>query len=324
MLFSFPLHSSYFSEGYFEKILLRMYTDQRKICATYRLAVCLSHKKQFFLVPFHWLHVRSIGHILGCATWTWHENGCWLHKSPKNIPATPCGDGSTCVSGDNGITPLPPTPPPPPPPPTPLPPAGKDAVLLLPSTNHLKFHADNIGAIIHFNMQTMVPHSARHCCQTWNPSVFNPVELDTDQWLESISSFGGKYAIFVVDHFSGFAPYPTAQHNYSVAHSEWMQGKGDVVKDFVASCAKYKIRPGFYYSVHENWYANVSSFTTPDPGTVIQLNCWFAFNWDPTLRCMKYLRNFAPSSPLNPTSFYGYWGPQALKLYRLDRTAKNY
>eukprot|EP00041_Stephanoeca_diplocostata_P030856 m.943489 g.943489 ORF g.943489 m.943489 type:complete len:620 (-) comp23840_c0_seq18:430-2289(-) len=209
----------------------------------------------------------ACGDIAGCATWTWHENGCWLHKSPKDIPATACGDGSICVSGDNGVTPLPPTPSSPSPPV----PAGKDALLLLPSMNHLQFHADNIGAIIHFNMQTMVPSCDRHCCKTWDPSVFNPEELDTDQWLEAISSFGGKYAILVVDHFSGFSPYPTAQHNYSVARSNWLNGQGDVVKDFVASCAKYDVRPGFYYSVHENWYANVSSFNTSDPA----LQGWF-------------------------------------------------
>jgi len=118
----------------------------------------------------------------------------------------PCGDGIQCISGDNGKKPLPPTPPPPPPgPPSPGPPApNSNYTLLLPSHNHLQFHDDNIGAIIHFNMQTYLSVQERRCCGTHDPSLFNPTQLSTDQWVSAAASFGARYVVLVVDHFSGY------------------------------------------------------------------------------------------------------------------------
>ena len=129
--------------------------------------------------------------------------------------------------------------------------------------------ADNVGAIIHFGMQTFVPRAQR-TCGGWHhtagahASTFNPTALDTDDWVRAAASFGAKYVVLVTDHFSGFSLYPTAAHNYSVAASPWRAGAGDVVADFVASCAKYDVRPGYYYSVHENWHYGVCDFNLTD------------------------------------------------------------
>ena len=132
--------------------------------------------------------------------------------------------------------------------------------LAKPSAAHLQFYEDNLGIIIHFNMQTFVPVNERKCCNTWNQSQFNPYLLDTDVWLSTASLFGAKYIVMVCDHFSGFSTFPTKQHNYSVTHSKWKNGTGNVIKSFVKSAYKYNIRPAIYYSVHENWYYNVSNF----------------------------------------------------------------
>ena len=47
-------------------------------------------------------------------------------------------------------------------------------------------------------------------------------------------------------HEGGFALWPSHHTNYSVAHSPWRGGHGDVVADFVSSCAHHNIRPCFY------------------------------------------------------------------------------
>jgi hypothetical protein len=76
------------------------------------------------------------------------------------------------------------------------------------------------------------------------PSTFNPANLNTDQWLQVIQvwsalvicycmlksrcpqSFGGKYAVFVTMHCSGFALWPTNltffNYTYSIANSPLM------------------------------------------------------------------------------------------------------
>jgi len=136
-------------------------------------------------------------------------------------------------------------------------------VLARPSAAHLLFHEDTIGAISHFGMQTFVEN--RTCPNVFPVDTFNPTLLDTDQWVRAAASFGAKYYVLVVDHFSGFSLYPTKAHNYSVGLTKWRDGRADIVKDFVASCKKYGIRPGFYYSLHENWYYNVCDFNLTDP-----------------------------------------------------------
>jgi alpha-L-fucosidase len=69
----------------------------------------------------------------------------------------------------------------------------------------------------------------------------------------------------VADHFDGFSLYDTKAHNYSVGHSPWRHGSGNIIAMFVASCRKFGVRPAFYYSVHENWYEGISSFQVSDP-----------------------------------------------------------
>lgn len=58
-----------------------------------------------------------------------------------------------------------------------------------------------------------------------------------------------RYLVLVADHMTGFTLWDTALHNYSVAHTGYKGGGGDVVKDLIASCKKYNLKLGFFYSV---------------------------------------------------------------------------
>lgn len=209
----------------------------------------------------------ACGQAQACRTWTLHpSNGCWLHGARTAHPvAVRCGDGDSCVSGTPDGTALPSKIPPAPAPPRPRP---RPAKLATPSEPHLRFHEDNVGAISHFGMQTFAPkreRSAHQFASKFPPTAFTPRELNVDQWVSAAASFGAKYYVLVADHFSGFSLYPTAAHSYSIAHSPQCPSK-NIIADFVVSCLKHGLRPAFYYSVHENWYYNVSSFNLTDPG----------------------------------------------------------
>ena len=208
----------------------------------------------------------------GCGTWTLHpSNGCWLHGPLAKSPvAVRCGDGDACVTGSGpGQAPPPPIPagppgPPAPPSPSPLP---RPTALATPSEAHLRFHEDNIGAISHFGMQTFAPKNQRHAANfatNFPPASFTPTSLSVDQWVSTAASFGAKYYVLVTDHFSGFSLYPTTAHDYSIAHSPACPSR-NIIADFVKSCLKHGVRPAFYYSVHENWYYNVSGFNLTNP-----------------------------------------------------------
>lgn len=142
--------------------------------------------------------------------------------------------------------------------------------LVLPSTTQEEWADAEIGVIIHYDIQAFEPDYSirRQWGYTPDPGVFNPTELNTDQWIETAKSAGAKYAVLVAKHCSGFSLWPTKAHDYSVKSSPWKNGKGDIVDDFIKSCAKFNIKPGIYASASCNGYMradNPGKVLTNDP-----------------------------------------------------------
>ena len=89
---------------------------------------------------------------------------------------------------------------------------------------------------------------------------WDPYNLDTDEWAKASASFGAKYVIIVADHMTGFTWWDTKYHNYSIAHTRYKGGGADVVREMIASCKKYNLKLGFFYSVHFNWFLGVDGY----------------------------------------------------------------
>lgn len=127
-----------------------------------------------------------------------------------------------------------------------------------------------IGVIIHFDMPVYRPdYNWRDFGTHPRPSVFNPTQLNTDQWLEAAQKLGAKYAVLVAKHCSGFSLWPTGAHEYSIKYSPYKQGKGDIVRDFVNSCHKYGIKPGIYASTTANGYLWADNPGLVQPGSPV-------------------------------------------------------
>jgi alpha-L-fucosidase len=139
----------------------------------------------------------------------------------------------------------------------------------LPSKSHLKWADAEIGVLIHFDLPVFEP--TYNFRKNWNYhpdlSIFNPKELNTDQWIQAAKSAGATYAVLVAKHCTGFSLWPTKAHPYSVKNTPWRNGQGDIVKDFIASCKKYGVKPGIYASASANGYMKVD-----DPGRVVSGN----------------------------------------------------
>lgn len=138
--------------------------------------------------------------------------------------------------------------------------SSEQAKIVTPNPIQQKWADAEIGVLIHFDMPVFRPeYNWRNWGSHPDASVFNPTQLDTDQWLKAASQIGAKYAVLVAKHCSGFSLWPTEAHAYSIKHSPWKNGKGDIVKDFIASCAKYGIRPGIYASTSANGFLRVDN-----------------------------------------------------------------
>jgi alpha-L-fucosidase len=133
--------------------------------------------------------------------------------------------------------------------------------LPIPTPAQQRWFDCEVGVLIHYDIPVFEPaYSFR---DQWghvpDARIFRPTQLDTDQWLQTAVAAGAKYAILVAKHCSGFCLWPTQAHEYSVANTPWRNGQGDIVGDFFASCQKYGLLPGLYYSSSCNAFCNVGN-----------------------------------------------------------------
>jgi alpha-L-fucosidase len=130
--------------------------------------------------------------------------------------------------------------------------------IVCPNKTQMEWADDEIGVLIHFDMPVFQPeYDWEKFGTNPNAKIFNPTELNTDQWIATAKKLGAKYAILVAKHCSGFSLWPTSAHEYSVKNSPWENGQGDIVKRFINSCKKYGVKPGIYASTWFNGYLYV-------------------------------------------------------------------
>ncbi len=139
----------------------------------------------------------------------------------------------------------------------------QSAALARPLPRQAAWQDLEVGVIYHFDMPLFAPGGRTHrnsIHETWDAKIYNPTKLDTDQWLEAAKAMGARYAIFTATHFNGFMQWQSDLYPYGVKQAAWRGGRGDVVKDFVASCRRYGIKPGLYMSCFRNAYWKVDRY----------------------------------------------------------------
>lgn len=130
-----------------------------------------------------------------------------------------------------------------------------------PSPQQVEWQDLEFGVIIHFSTNTFLDREWGD--GTADPKVFNPTQLNTDQWMQAIKASGAKYVVLVAKHHDGFCLWPTGQTDYSVKASPWENGKGDLVRMVSESARKYGLEFGIYLSPwdrHEPRYKNSAEY----------------------------------------------------------------
>lgn len=88
-----------------------------------------------------------------------------------------------------------------------------------------------------------------------DPKIFNPVNLDPDEWMAASAALGMKEICLTAKHQGGFALWPSKYTNYSVAAAvQWQGGKGNVLRQFTDAANRAGIKICYYCNPEDDGY----------------------------------------------------------------------
>jgi alpha-L-fucosidase len=110
----------------------------------------------------------------------------------------------------------------------------------------LKWHDLETYAFVHFGPNTFTGKEWGEGSEC--PDLFQPSELDCNQWCEAFLAAGYKGVVLTCKHHDGFCLWPSRQSTHTVRESSWRQGKGDILKELAVACARAGLKLGVYVS----------------------------------------------------------------------------
>ncbi|HEY9259093.1 alpha-L-fucosidase [Chitinophaga sp.] len=165
------------------------------------------------------------------------------------------------------------------------------AAHVVPTPNQYRALKNEFIAFIHFGPNTFTRMEWGNGKE--DPAIFDLKGLDTDQWCEAMKAAGIRMVLLTVKHHDGFVLWQSRYTKHGIMSTAYKNGKGDILKELVASCNKYGLKVGVYlspadlYQIEspEGLYGNGSKYTTRTipravPGRPFSNKTTFTFETD--------------------------------------------
>jgi alpha-L-fucosidase len=130
-----------------------------------------------------------------------------------------------------------------------------------------EFLSWKFGMFLHYNMATYA--QVEWATGREDPQLFNPSNLDFEQWADAAESANMKYAILTVKHTGGWCLWNSAYTDHDISmFKNYKGGTGDIVKEFTDAFRSKGIKVGLYYCfpLHDPKWANYSTLPVKDYG----------------------------------------------------------
>lgn len=143
-----------------------------------------------------------------------------------------------------------------------------------PNAAQIAWQQAELGIIFHYDLHVFDGKAYNQTHNRYTPvrdiHIFNPPQLDVEQWVISAKEAGAKFALITATHETGFALYPSKVNPYNTRALGWTNGKEDIVGDFIKACRKHSIEPGVYLGIRWNSFLGVHDFKVDGQGKMQQ------------------------------------------------------
>ncbi|MFX0097996.1 MAG: alpha-L-fucosidase [Candidatus Hodarchaeota archaeon] len=143
-----------------------------------------------------------------------------------------------------------------------------------PSSAQLAWQEAELGALFHYDLSVfdgkIYNQGKNQRAAKSSLDIFNPTNLDCEQWVKVAKGMGARFAIITASHETGFRLWQSKVNKYSLSSTAWSDGKRDILREFHDACTKHGIEPGVYLGTRWNSQLGVESFMVTDRSPISQ------------------------------------------------------